>query len=603
MEDFQEPLDKNLTPASVALATGAFLEEMPRVLADPTYAFMRKLELEFYCKDGPTLWAECTFSLIHDYSGKPLFLCEARDVTERKQAQEDLKKSEEKYRLIAENTDDMISIIDMNRRFTYVSPASIRLRGFTAEEAMEHTLEQVFTPESMSIGLAVLKEEMQREASGTADSNRLLILELEVYKKDGSTIWVEVSFSFLRDKNGKPVEILMVARDISGRKKAEEEKKLLEERLVQADKMEAIGTLAGGIAHDFNNLLMGMQGYASMTLMNLNQNDPNYERLKRIEEQVRSGADLTSQLLGFARGGRYEIKPSNMNEILEKTSSMFGRTKKEITIHRKPCSDLWSVEVDRGQMEQVFLNLYVNAWQAMPGGGNIYLETMNEYLKGEQTFPYDIKPGKYIKITITDTGTGMDAKTKEKIFEPFFTTKGMGRGTGLGLASAYGIIKGHGGMINVYSEPGHGTTFTIYLPASEKEVKTEEIPTDEIVMGTETILLIDDEKIVMEVNKELLETMGYTLYAAGSGQDGLAVYMEKKDNIDLVILDMIMPGISGGATFDRLREINPDVKVLLSSGYSLTGEAQEIMDRGCNGFIQKPFNLEELSGKVREMLG
>ena len=282
---------------------------------------------------------------------------------------------------------------------------------------------------------------------------------------------------------------------------------------------------------------------------------------------------------------------------------MFGRTKKEITIHRKSGKDLWSVEVDRGQMEQVFLNLYVNAWQAMPGGGNIYLETQNEFLNDEQTFPYAVKPGKYVKITVTDTGIGMDEKTKEKIFEPFFTTKGMGRGTGLGLASAYGIIKGHGGMINVYSEPGHGTTFTIYLPASAKEVQKEAIPTEEIVPGTETILLIDDEEIVMEINKELLETMGYTVYAAGSGQEGLAIYMEKKDKIDLIILDMIMPGISGGITFDRLREINPNIKVLLSSGYSLNGEAQDIMDRGCNGFLQKPFLLEELSRKVRDMFG
>jgi two-component system cell cycle sensor histidine kinase/response regulator CckA len=281
---------------------------------------------------------------------------------------------------------------------------------------------------------------------------------------------------------------------------------------------------------------------------------------------------------------------------------MFGRTKKEISIHRKPAKDLWIVEVDRGQMEQVFMNLYVNAWQAMPGDGDIYLETQNVLLGDEQTFPYSVQPGKYVKITVTDTGTGMDEKTREKIFEPFFTTKGMGRGTGLGLASAYGIIKGHGGMINVYSEPGHGTTFTIYLPTSEKQVQKEEIPIDEIVMGTETILLIDDEKIVMEVNKELLESMGYTLYVAGSGQEGIAVYMEKKDKIDLVILDMVMPGISGGVTFDRLRQINPKVKVLLSSGYSLTGKAQVIMDRGCNGFLQKPFKLEELSGKVREML-
>ena len=347
--------------------------------------------------------------------------------------------------------------------------------------------------------------------------------------------------------------------------------------------------LAGGIAHDFNNLLMGIQGYASLTLLDLDPSHPNYERLKRIEEQVQSGADLTKQLLGFARGGRYEVKPADMNDIIEKTSSMFGRTKKEISIHRKYGKDLWSVEVDRGQMEQVFMNLYVNAWQAMPGGGEIYLETENVLLDDEQAFPYAVKPGKYVKISVTDTGTGMDEKTRERIFDPFFTTKEMGRGTGLGLATVYGIIKGHKGMINVYSEPGHGTTFTIYLPASEKEVVKEKTATGTIARGTETILLVDDEKMVLEVSKELLESMGYRVYAAGSGQEAIAVYMEKRNEIDLVILDMIMPGISGGETFDRLREINPGIKVLLSSGYSINGEAQNIWTAAATGSSRSPF--------------
>jgi nitrogen-specific signal transduction histidine kinase/CheY-like chemotaxis protein len=390
--------------------------------------------------------------------------------------------------------------------------------------------------------------------------------------------------------------------DITARKQAEEEKRRLEERLQHADKMEAIGTLAGGIAHDFNNLLMGIQGYASMTLMNLGPNDPNHERLKRIEDQVQSGAELTRQLLGFARGGRYEVKPTDMNDIIEKSSSMFARTRKEITIHKKYENDLCPVEVDLGQMEQVFMNLYVNAWQAMPGGGEIYLKTENVLLKDEQVLPYSVKPGWYVKISVTDTGTGIDEKTKERIFEPFFTTKEMGRGTGLGLATVYGIIKGHRGMINVYSELGHGTTFNIYLPASEKGVVRKEMATGTIDRGTETILLVDDEKVVMEVNREMLESMGYRVYAVGSGQEAISIYMEKSNEIDLVILDMIMPGISGGETFDRLQEINPMIKVLLSSGYSLNGKARTIMERGCKGFIQKPFHLEKLSQKVREML-
>ncbi|MCE5264603.1 MAG: PAS domain S-box protein [Deltaproteobacteria bacterium] len=394
-----------------------------------------------------------------------------------------------------------------------------------------------------------------------------------------------------------------VKRELAERKGLEAERDLMQAKLLQSEKLEAIGTLAGGIAHDFNNLLMGIEGYASLMLLELDPAHPHYERLKRIEEQVQSGADLTRQLLGFARGGRYEVKPADMNEILEKSSAMFGRTRKEITIQRKLDKDLRTVEVDRSQMVQVLMNLYVNAWQAMPGGGEICLETENVILTDEEALSYSVAPGEYVKITVTDTGTGMDEKTKARIFDPFFTTKEMGRGTGLGLATVYGIIKGHKGTIDVMSEPGRGTTFSIYLPASEKAVVKEKREARPLTRGKETILLADDEKTVLEVSREMLEFLGYRVYAVGSGQEAVAVYLEKQREIDLVILDMIMPGISGGETFDRLRRIDPAVKVLLASGYSINGEAKTIMDRGCNGFIQKPFQMEGLSRKIREIAG
>jgi len=300
---------------------------------------------------------------------------------------------------------------------------------------------------------------------------------------------------------------------------------------------------------------------------------------------------------------RYEVKPTDMNDIIDRTASMFGRTKKEIAVNRSLAEDLWAVDCDQGQMEQVFMNLYVNAWQAMSGGGELYLETSNVLLGDDPAISYRIKPGRYVKVSITDTGTGMDEKTRERIFDPFFTTKAMGRGTGLGLAMVYGIIKGHGGMIDVTSEPRQGTTFEIYLPATEKAINKEIIAARKILTGTETILLVDDEQMVLEVTRELLESLGYRVHAAGGGQEAIAVYMEKRKEIDLVILDMIMPGISGGETFDRLKEINPNIRVLLSSGYSINGRAQEILERGCNGFLQKPFQLEKLSRKVREVLG
>jgi len=376
----------------------------------------------------------------------------------------------------------------------------------------------------------------------------------------------------------------------------------LEAQLRQAHKMEAIGTLAGGVAHDFNNLLMAIQGRISLMLMTREVSHPDLEHLRGIEEYVSKATDLTRQLLGFARGGKYEVKPTDLNELIKKQNRMFGRTKKEISVRGTYEKDLWTVEVDRGQVDQVLLNLYVNAWQAMPGGGDLYVETKNVILDEDYVKPFAVAPGRYVKISVTDTGIGMDKATRERIFDPFFTTKEMGRGTGLGLASVYGIIKNHGGFINVYSEKGHGATFNIYLPASEKAVIDEKIPEGEIRKGSETILFIDDEEMIIEIAEELLAQLGYTVLTARSGKEAIEIYGQQRKQIDIVVLDMVMPDMSGAMTFDRLKEISSEVKVLLSSGYSIDGQATEILDRGCNGFIQKPFNLQKLSQKLREIL-
>ena len=489
---------------------------------------------------------------------------------------------------IVEEMTDGLLVIDLETRIVDINPAAKIILGINIPSVLGMPGDKVISF-------------WQRISSCLATDTDFAE---EIFLDEKVPLYLNVRIRPLRDFRGQKIGWFFMIQDITGHKQAEEEKRRLEERLQHADKMESIGTLAGGIAHDFNNLLMGIQGYASLMLMTLDSSDPNRERIKRIEDQVQSGAELTRQLLGFARGGRYEVKPTDMNDIIEKTSFMFGRTKKEITINKKYENDLFPVEVDRGQMEQVFMNLYVNAWQAMPAGGNLYLETHNIFLNDEQALASSVEPGLYVKISITDTGTGMDEKTKERIFDPFFTTKAMGRGTGLGLATVYGIIKGHKGLINVYSEPGHGTTFSIYLPSLDKgvEVVKEEVATAKVVRGTETILLVDDEKMVLEVNSEMLESMGYQIYAVGSGQEAITIYTDKQNEIDLVILDMIMPVMSGGETFDRLRKINPEIKVLLSSGYSLNGEARTFMDRGCNGFLQKPFQIAKLSQKVRELL-
>ena len=404
------------------------------------------------------------------------------------------------------------------------------------------------------------------------------------------------------EMNGEPV-LLETFVDITERKRAETEKAKLEAQLQQAQKFEAIGTLAGGIAHDFNNLLMGIQGRASLLSLELETTDPRWEHIHAIEEYIRSAANLTKQLLGFARGGKYEVKPIDMNKLVLGSSAMFGRTKKEIRIHTKCHQSALTVEADRGQIGQVLLNMYVNAWQAMPpDGGELYLETKIVTLDAAYCKPHQAKPGHYVKVTITDTGSGMDNATRLQIFDPFFTTKEKGRGTGLGLASAYGIIKNHGGMITVYSEIGHGTTFNIYLPASDKKVHQEVRVEGGLIKGSATILLVDDEEMIMEVGQIMLEKLGYRVVAARGGQEAVKVITDMGAEIDLVILDMIMPGMDGGKTFDRIREVQPGVPVLLSSGYAMNGQAFEIMQRGCNGFIQKPYNISELSSKVHNAI-
>ncbi|MBW2645580.1 MAG: response regulator [Deltaproteobacteria bacterium] len=271
-------------------------------------------------------------------------------------------------------------------------------------------------------------------------------------------------------------------------------------------------------------------------------------------------------------------------------------------MHRELAENVFVIEADQGQIEQALLNLYVNAADAMPGGGDLTLKTMNTTHDDMKDTVYDARPGRFVLLTVTDTGTGMDKEIRERIFEPFFTTKEMGGGTGLGLASVYGVIKGHDGHIHVDSEQGRGTTFSIYLPASDKKLETGVKPAEQIARGSGTVLIVDDEPIVLDVGAEMLEQMGFTTLKAMGGEEALSIYQKNKDTIDLVILDMVMPDMGGGEVYDRIKTINPGAKVLLSSGYSIDGQAKSILDRGCDGFLQKPFTLQQLSEKTKELL-
>ena len=505
-----------------------------------------------------------------------------------------LERSEERYQYLVQNSPDIIYLLDAENNFTFVNITAQRLLGYAPDYLPGKSFASFVHEDDEKKALCFISEKKPHR-SATAH----IQLKLKLYEHGDKCKLFEIEHSTIEltsvEAEKKVFGTYGVARDITYRKQ-------LEEQLHHAKKMEAIGTLAGGIAHDFNNILMGIMGYTSLILSELEPDNPYYTRLQSIEQHVRSGANLTKQLLSFARGGKYDARPANINDIIEKTSGMFGRTKKEILISCTYETGLWTVEVDAGQIEQVLLNLYVNAWQAMPEGGNIYVATENSTLDGQQDNEADLASGNYIKITVRDTGIGMDENVRQRVFEPFFTTKGTERGTGLGLASAYGIIKNHGGNITVESKKAQGTTFILYIPASAKAVIIEEAPSGDILKGSETVLLVDDEQAMIDVGTEILEAIGYKVLTAGSGREAIKAYADNREKIDILIVDLIMPEIGGGELCKKIRALNPKAKVLLSSGYSLDGDMAEGLQGYCNGFIQKPFAIKELSQKLRGIL-
>jgi PAS domain S-box-containing protein len=516
-----------------------------------------------------------------------------RNIAERKRAEQALKKSEDRYRKVFDSISDFIFTHDSEGRFLTMNRATAEALGYPAAELIGRPLADFMLPEP---GEAFYKEYLPEiKKRGFYEGVSILI------DRKGVKRHVEYR-NILVEREGKEPYITGVGRDITERVESQKEMKMLERQVQHAQRMEAIGTLAGGIAHNFNNLLMGIQGYTSLMLLETDSNHSFHQRLKNIEKLVKSGAKLSGQLLGYAREGRYEVKPISLNEVVQETSDTFETTKKDIKIHKDLAEDLFRVKADRAQIEQVLLNLYVNAADAMPGGGSLYLKTANLTHADMANKPYEVKPGKYILLTVRDTGRGMDKATMGRIFEPFFTTKSFAQGTGLGLASVYGILKSHGGYIDVNSEKGYGTTFYIYLPASEETAASVISVSDEFAMGSETILLVDDEELILDAGAQVLEALGYKVLKAKSGAEAIEIYRKSKDTVDLVILDLVMPEMRGGETYDTLRDIERNVKVLISSGVSLNGEAEEILRRGGDGFIQKPFKVEEIAKKLREIL-
>jgi len=393
-----------------------------------------------------------------------------------------------------------------------------------------------------------------------------------------------------------------MAWEIAERRRMEQEREELQLQLAEAQKMEAIGTLAGGIAHDFNNILTGILG--GLTLLELGAGDDSGSKtdIPEMKALVKRGAELTKQMLGFARRGKFDLQPLDLARVVAKTSALFGRTRTDITIQLDFAPGLLAVLMDHSQLEQVLLNLFVNAGQAMPEGGQLLLRAENAELANTEGARLGIPPGLFARLVVTDTGAGMDAGTMGRIFEPFFTTKGPGQGTGLGLASVYGIIKNHAGFIGVESEVRKGTTFTLLLPATERQVAEDKTPPAVILHGTGTILVVDDEEQIVKVCARLLQKFGYQVLTASGGKQAIELVRQYGAKLSLVLLDMTMPEMSGRQTYEAMQKLVPGIKVLLSSGCSVEGQAQELLDSGCNGFIQKPFDAVDLAAKVRKLL-
>lgn len=466
-----------------------------------------------------------------------------------------------------------------------------------AIEANEAFADLVAYPRDQLMGMDIIRhfvasrdQEGVRRKMTSADDR---VYEITARSATGRQFPVEVR-SRAGELAGRPCRVSTV-RDITQRKKTER-------ALIQSQKMEAVSTLAGGIAHDFNNMLAGIQGNVEIIRRQLSPNSTHQKHLSIIGEIVERGAKLSGQLLGYARGGQAEICEINLNRLVENTLDMFGHTQRQITIQTRLDPYTPNVRGDQTQIEQVLLNLIINATHAMPSGGHLFIETHNTVLSTQEDREYEIIPGRYAMLSVRDTGHGFDQETQKQIFEPFFTTKAEGQGTGLGLASTYGIVKNHKGYIEVYSEPGVGSQFNVLLPASDCTDKATADMGATIEKGKETILIVDDEPDFLEVGREMLLLLGYAVITASGSEEAVARFEKQAGIVKLVIMDMIMPGPPVDETIRQLKKIDSTVRILLFSGHSQNGEVVQKIIQSGDGFIQKPFRLASLSKKIREIM-
>jgi two-component system cell cycle sensor histidine kinase/response regulator CckA len=553
----------------------------------------QRSEFRLIAKEGHDVWVESHSAIIKDGAGKPIGLRGVTiDISERKQAEAALRAAEEKYRSIFENAVEGIFQATPEGRYVAANPAMARILGYGSVE--EFLAERIcFNPENYVVpGVRETIKQILEDAGLVAG------FECEVVKKDGTRINTIQNVRAIHDDKGKLLHYEGSIEDVT-------ERKMLETQLRQSQKLEAVGMLAGGIAHDFNNLLTVIGGYSDLTLTKLRAEDPLRRHVTEISKASDRAAVLTRQLLAFSRKQVLQPKVLDLNSIVGEMEKLLRRLIGEDVKFRAVFSpEIGSVKADPGQIEQVIMNLAVNSRDAMPNGGTLTIETGNvvldeEYARTHVTVP----PGHYVLLAVSDSGCGMDSATQARIFEPFFTTKEQGKGTGLGLSTVYGIVKQSGGSIWVYSEPGRGTTFKVYLPRVD-EVPTTEVRREikETIKGSETILLAEDEEMVRELSNEVLVAYGYKVLEAANGGAALLICERYEGEIDLLLTDVVMPEMSGPELAQRLKQLRPNMKVLYMSGYTDNAIVhQGVLDEGAN-FIQKPFAPVSLAEKVHSVL-
>lgn len=514
-----------------------------------------------------------------------------RLIAQHREIEQRLLESEQRYRTVVENlTGGMLVVAE--GRIVFANRAALRFLNLRLEEALaDPDPFRHVHPEDRE---AVRARHQERLAGRPVPDPFVFRLVTAA----GETRWVEATGAPL-EWEGKPAALNFLM-DVTERMHAAEREKQLAEQLHRAQKMEALGTLAGGIAHDFNNLMASALAHVSLLLCEADPSHPWHEPLTQIERQIRRGAQLTSRLLAHLRRRPDRKTPVDVNRLAREVLDVFGRTRKDIRLVTELAA-VPPILADETQIEQVLLNLFVNAADAMPEGGTLTVQSRRLDLPGEAP-PAEAAPG--VELAVADTGVGMTADVLERIFDPFFTTKEYGRGTGLGLASVFGIVRGHGGRIDVASRLGCGTRFTLWFPAAKADPPAEPVaaPAPSRVRRRLTVLLVDDEPSVIESASRMLERLGFFVIRAPGGEEALALFSRHGDEIDLVVLDVVMPGTGGEAVYRRIREMRPETRILVASGYDLGGKMIPLLRQGRDGFIQKPFDLQELSQAIAEVL-